>query len=141
MGPIRLVFGRQLHTLLGDERGAELVEFGLASILFFMLLFGIMEFGRAMWIYDTVAHAAKEGARYAIVRGTESGRAATAADVEAYVRSRATGMTMLAVTTTWDPDNEPGSVVQVRVESPFQPVVSFVPLITLSSTSRLVISF
>jgi Flp pilus assembly protein TadG len=137
----RGVLRKRLLTRVREERGAELIEFGLVSILFFMLLFGIMEFGRAIWIYDTVAHAAKEGTRYAIVRGSESGRAASAADVEDYVRSRATGMTVLAVTTTWEPDNDPGSVVEVRVQSPFEPVVWFLPPIPLTSTSRMVIAF
>lgn len=127
--------------LCGNERGSQLLEFGMAAILLFMLLFGIMEFGRAIWIYDTLAHAAKEGARYAIVRGAESGRAASAEDVRSHVLTRTTGMTAVAVTTTWEPDNEPGSVVQVRVESPFLPVVSFLPPLALTSTSRMVISF
>ncbi len=88
MGPIRpSAIGKHVPTRLGHERGAEVIKFGLVSILFFMLLFGIMEFGRSIWIYDTVTHAAKEGARYAIVRDTESGRATTSADVGAYVQS------------------------------------------------------
>lgn len=134
-------FRTRVLARLRDERGSELIEFGLVSMLFFMLLFGIMEFSRAIWVYDSVAHAAKEGARYAIVRGAESGRTAAAEDVETYVRSRATGMTGLTVATTWEPDKQPGSVVQVRVESPFEPVVGFLPTIRLSSTSRMVIAF
>ena len=126
-----------------DERGSQLIEFGLVSILLFTLLFGIMEFGRAIWIYSTVAHLAREGARYAIVRGTESGGTADAASVEAYVQSRAAGMAGLTVTTTWDPDNDPGSVVQVQVDRQFDPIVPIVglPTIPLSSTSRMVIAF
>jgi Flp pilus assembly protein TadG len=127
--------------LLRNERGSQLVEFAIAGLLFLTLLFGIMEFGRAVWIYGTAAHAAKEGARWAIVRGAESGRAATATDVESYVRSRATGMTSVTVTTTWSPDNKPGSVVQVKVDCPFQPVLPLLPSMTLTSTSRMVISF
>lgn len=125
------------------ERGSELVELAFVSLLFFALVFGIMEFGRAIWIYDTVAHLAREGARYAIVRGAESGRATSAGEVETYVQGRAAGMTNLVVTTTWEPDNEPGSVVQVRVEQTFLPIVPLLPLpsMTLTSTSRMVITF
>ena len=135
------LLGPRVLTLCGNERGSQLIEFGIVSILFFTLVFGTMEFGRAMWTYDTIAHAAREGVRYAIVRGAESGRAATATDVESYVQSRAMGMTALAVTTTWEPDNEPGSVVQVRVESLFEPVLPLFPPMTLTSTSRMVIAF
>ena len=125
------------------ERGSELIEFAFVSILLFTLVFGIMEFGRAIWIYGTVAHLAREGARFAMVRGAESGQTASAADIETYVQGRAAGMTALVVTTAWDPDNDPGSVVQVQVDRPFDPIVPLVPLgpITLSSTSRMVISF
>ena len=134
---------RRLRPRWQSERGNELVELSLVGPLLFMLVFGIMEVGRAIWIYDTVAHLAREGARYAIVRGGESGRAASTADVDAHLQSLAAGMTGLAVTTTWTPDNEPGSVVQVRVDRPFDPIVPLVglPPITLSSTSRMVISF
>ncbi len=126
-----------------NDRGNELVEVAIVGILFFTLVFGIMEVGRAIWIYDTVAHLAREGARYAIVRGAESGQVVGAAEVEAYVQGRAAGMTGLVVTTTWDPDNDPGSVVQVQVDRPFDPVVPLVGLgpIALSSTSRMVIAF
>ena len=134
----------RLLTLRRDERGAELIEFAVVSFLFFLLTFGVMEFGRAIWMYSTVAHVAKEGARWAIVRGSESGRTATPTDVETYVTQRAAGMTGITVTTTWDdPAKDPGSIVQVRVDKEFQPALPVVGLgsFTLSSTSRMVIAF
>ncbi len=135
---------RRLSALRRDERGSELIEFALVSIFFFMLSFGVMEFGRAIWIYDTVAHVAKEGARFAIVRGSESGREATPADVESWVNLRAAGMTGLTVTTTWDDaSKDPGTVVQVRVDRDFDPALPLVNLgpFTLTSSSRMVIAF
>jgi Flp pilus assembly protein TadG len=139
--PMRLV------ALKRCERGGQLIEFALMSLLLFLLVFGITELGRAVWIYGTVAHLSREGARFAIVRGFDSRNRetpATAADVTAYVQSRAAGMTGLTVTTTWpDGDNEQGSVVQVRVSKPFESIVPLIPVgpITLTSTSRMVISF
>jgi hypothetical protein len=94
-----------------------------------------------VWTYGTAAHAAKEGARYAIVHGAESGRPASAADIEAYVRARASGMTQVYVKTTWVPGKNPGSVVQVRVDCPFQPFLSWLGDWKVSSTSRMVVSF
>ena len=104
--------GKRVLTRGANERGSQLIEFGFAAILLFMLVFGIMEFGRAIWTYGAIAHAAREGARYAIVRGAESGRAASVTEIESYVQSRATGITALVVATTWDPDNE-GSLPKV----------------------------
>jgi Flp pilus assembly protein TadG len=140
----RLTLGQRIRTLHGDDRGVEVIEFALVSILFCLLVFGIMEFGRAVWIYNTVAHLAKEGARFAMVRGSESNHTATPTDVETYVSERAAGMTGLTVTTTWDDSSkDPGTVVQVQVDKDFDPALPLVGLgpFTLSSTSRMVITF
>ena len=101
---------RRIRTFGRDERGAELIEFGLVSIFVLILMFGIMEFGRGIWIYGSVAHLAREGARWSIVRGSESPRTTTPTEVETYVNSVAAGMTGLTVTTTWDdPLKDPGN--------------------------------
>lgn len=139
----RLSFRRRAGRLLRQENGSALVEFAVVAPLFILLLFGIIDFSRAIWTRNTAAHAAREGVRYAIVRGAESGRAATESDVEAYVQSRAHGMptTDVGVTTTWKPDNKPGSVVEVRVEIPFRPILPMLHDMNLTSTSQMVISF
>ena len=141
---MRRLLTRRLRTLGREERGVEIVEFALISILFFALMFGIMEFSRAIWIYGSVAHVAREGSRFAIVRGSESGRMATATDVTNHVNMTAAGMTGLTVTTTWtDPNKDPGSIVEVQVDKSFSPALPLVNLgpFTLSSTSRMVIAF
>ena len=113
---------KRIRRLVRDERGAEIIEFALVSIVVLTLIFGIMEFGRGIWIYGTVAHLAREGARWSIVRGSESPRTTTPTEVETHVNSVAAGMTGLTVTTTWDdPSKDPGTVVQVRVDKPFTP--------------------
>jgi Flp pilus assembly protein TadG len=119
------------------------VEFAVVAPLLILLLFGIIDFSRAIWTSNTAAHAAREGIRYAIVRGAESGRAATESDIEAFVRSRAPGMpeTDVNVTTTWKPDNKPGSVIEVRVDIPFRPILPMLPDMPLTSTAEMVITF
>lgn len=49
------------------QRGAAMVEFALIALLFFMLLFGIIEFGRAFFTYNTLVEATRRGARVAAV--------------------------------------------------------------------------
>ena len=49
------------------EAGQELVEFALILPLLLLLFLGIIEFGRAILAYNTIANAAREGARYGIV--------------------------------------------------------------------------
>jgi hypothetical protein len=51
-----------LSRLLKGTSGAEIAEAAVILPLLFMLLLGIMWFGRAFNIYATVNHAAREGA-------------------------------------------------------------------------------
>ena len=50
-----------------DERGAAAVEFGLVALVFFTLLFGIIQFGLWFWAWQATAHAAREASRVAAV--------------------------------------------------------------------------
>jgi Flp pilus assembly protein TadG len=45
-------------------RGQAIVEFALAIPFIFMLIFGVIEFGRLMFSYSLVVTAAREAARY-----------------------------------------------------------------------------
>lgn len=49
------------------DRGQTLVEFAFVALLFLVLVFGIIEFGRALWTWNTIVQATRAGARYAVV--------------------------------------------------------------------------
>lgn len=49
------------------QKGAAAVEFALIAIVFFTLLLGIIEFGRALFTWNSVAEATRWGARLAVV--------------------------------------------------------------------------
>ena len=140
-----ILFPRLRAHARGDE-GATLVEFALVAIVFFTIVFGIMEFGRMIFDYNIVAQASREGARYASVRGATSGHAATADAVKTYVVNKSVGLlTTSNVTVTW-PDggatpNASGKNVQVTTTYNFNPIVTLVPSATwpLSSTTKMVI--
>jgi len=57
---------------LGSERGQGLVEFALVFPVFVLLLLGIFDLGRAVYAYNTIGDAAREGARVAIVNQIET---------------------------------------------------------------------
>jgi hypothetical protein len=48
------------------QRSQALIEFALISPVLLLLVFGIVDIGRAVFYYDTVNHAAREGARTAV---------------------------------------------------------------------------
>jgi len=49
--------------------GASLVEFAFASTIFFAVFIGLMEFGLACYTFHYVSSAARQGSRWAMVRG------------------------------------------------------------------------
>jgi len=59
------------------EEGATLVEMGLAGIVAFMFLFGIVETSFLLYSYNYVSNAARDASRYAAVRGPNSCNDAT----------------------------------------------------------------
>jgi Flp pilus assembly protein TadG len=53
--------------------GQEVVEYALILPLLMLLFLGIVEFGWAVLSYNTIANAAREGARFGIVHPTTAG--------------------------------------------------------------------
>src|SRR5260221_5799706 len=100
------------------ERGAMALEFTLAFLLFFTVVYGIMEFGRIVSAYNILAGATREGVRYATVHGSASGSVASASDIQDVVRHWSVGLdkSSVLVTTTWSPGNTPGSRVKVQAQ-------------------------
>ena len=131
----------------GQERsqaGQSLTELSIALVLFLVLAFGIVDAGRLIYAYNAVSLSAREGVRWAAVRGGTSGRTASKADIQDFVQSKTVGVPV-TVDATWLPDgnNQPGSSVVVTVTNDFAPIapLPLVPkTIKLSSTSRMVIS-
>jgi hypothetical protein len=70
------------------QRSQALIEFSLVSPVLLLLLFGIVDMGRAVFYYDTLNHAAREGARTAV---RASNQLPTNADVLAAVNAQMLG--------------------------------------------------
>jgi hypothetical protein len=58
---------RATSPLVGrSQRSQALIEFALVSPVLLLLVFGVIDLGRAIFYYDTLNHAAREGARVAV---------------------------------------------------------------------------
>ncbi len=68
------------------SRGQAAVEFALAMPALLLIVFGIVDFGRAVWAYNSVAYLARDGARYGTVpsHGTSA--------IQTYAAGRCTTM-------------------------------------------------
>lgn len=126
-------------SLLRDDRGRAFLEFAFAAPILFTLTFGVIDMGRVMWMNTTLDHAAREGARYASLHGSESSDPVGETEVVAYVKNHATGFAdRIAVDVSWTPSNASGGSVTVEVTGRFDfLLLGFLPIgpIDLSGNS------
>ena len=57
----------QKNSIFFNQKGTTLVEFAIVLFLLLILIFGIIEFGLAMFNQQVITNAAREGARAGIV--------------------------------------------------------------------------
>jgi hypothetical protein len=128
-----------LRRRLRTRRGQSLVEFALILPLFLILLLGILDLGRGVAAYNSVANAARSAARVAIVDQNPDAVRQAAVD-------EAVGLVPLTV--VFDPNmnnDEPCRIAEctVRVEVAYEyvpatPIISnIVDTIRVSSASHL----
>ena len=67
LGPVSATFGLRRRRGGTRQRGQALVEFALVIPIFLLLLVSLFDMGRAVFSYNTLTNAAREGARMAIV--------------------------------------------------------------------------
>jgi Flp pilus assembly protein TadG len=106
-----------------QRRGASAVEFALVAPLFFMLVFGCIEFGRALMVQQILTNASRVGARQAItLNANESDVISTATN---YATSTSVAGVSVAVTPSLSAALA-GDMVSVTVSVPFSSV-SWIP--------------
>ncbi len=118
MPRFRHVLQRRFHR---DDRGAAMVEFAIIAPLLFLLVFGVIDFGRVFFLYNNLTNAAREGARAGAV--LEYPLATTGTTIRDLVRNRikdSAGSTATVVTTYVGA--KPTMTVRVQIQNyPFAP--------------------
>lgn len=106
--------------ILNNKKGQALVEVALALLFLLLpLVFGSFEFGRAMYIRNTLNYAAREGARTGSVSNPWN-----AADVRARVTASLPASLRAGLDITITPPAPlSGNTVTVVVRAPFATVV------------------
>ncbi len=164
MTPKRPVAARRLR-----QRGSAIVESTLCFMGFMFLSLGLMEFSMAIYAYNFVAYAASDAARYASLHGSHSSTPATLDALESRVRNSAVALIRSRILVNKNTDdqgnpiedtpdhpagfspwiqangqenNNPGSVVTIRVTYQVHPLVNLVikNFMKVSSTSQMTIS-
>jgi Flp pilus assembly protein TadG len=144
------------------EEGTTTLEFAIAAAIFFTMIFGVLEIGLALYAHHFIAEAARQGTRYAMVRGntcTINGTSCTAStsQIQNYILGQVypgIDSSQLSVATvysaypagaTCSPNANcanPGNLVTVTVNYSFPYAVPFLPssLLAMSSSSSVVIA-
>jgi Flp pilus assembly protein TadG len=146
------MIGRLQIRRLQHAEGSTLVEFGLTVLVLLILIASIIEMGRLVLAYTTVANSARAGARYAIVHGGDltSGASSSTDDsaVKTVVKNFAGAGTIQLVdsniTVTYSPDNLAGSTVTVKVVYTYSPMFGYFSSLLgvhLGSTSQGIITY
>ena len=118
-----------------------MVEFSLVFLLFLVMMAGLVEIGRSIWVYNSVTFAAKQGARYAMVHGSRNPIPQGGATVEQYTKAEAIGLRPASVqaSVSCSPDNTAGSQVTVTATHELDFIVGRLlgvgPSITLQGSS------
>lgn len=87
-----------------NRRGAAAVEFAIIAPLFFMVVFGMIEFGRMVMVQQIITNGSREGARMAVLDGTTTGEVDAA--VATYLQNAS--IAGAAVTVNPDPPSSAG---------------------------------
>ena len=111
-----------------DDRGATLVELALVLPILVLLVFGVVEFGRAYNAQVTLTHAAREGAR--VLALTRDAGAAETAAVGA-----ATSLDPAQLSVSTDPCN-PGQPTAVELTYAFTYDIPLLGSDTLNLTGK-----
>ncbi|NQU24217.1 MAG: pilus assembly protein [Candidatus Nealsonbacteria bacterium] len=102
------------------RRGAFLVEFAVVAPVFFLLVFGMLEFGRMVMVQQILTNASREGARRAVLEQS------TKADVENTIAVFLDNQSVSGATVTVTPDPLTsvgfGDPVSVVVSVPYSQV-------------------
>jgi len=94
-------------------------EFAIVAPVFFLMVIGFIEFGRALMVQQVLINASRVGARQASTTG------ATTAQVQAAVQAYTSGVAINGVTVTVTPDPAAavaGTAITVNTSVPFSSV-------------------
>lgn len=128
---------------LKNRRGAAVVEFAIVAPVFILLVFGIIEFGRAIMVKQVLVNASREGARQAVLDGSTLTEAQGRIDVYLTAAAIDGAQTEYAINgvVVGDPTAATfGEAITVRVSVPFDsvsllPVPNYLGGVMLTSAS------
>ena len=100
--------------------GASAVEFAVVSPVFFLVVLGIIEFGRMIMVQQVITNAAREGARIAVLDSATAGK--VTGRVNDYLSAANIGSAQIIITPSTPTAAKFDEPVSVEVRVPFDAV-------------------
>lgn len=131
------------------SRGQAIVEFALAIPIFIVLVFGLIDVGRLVYVNNAISQGAREGARYGSVQG-RSGSAADRTAVGAHTTGIMAAVPDPTVTVSCERNGavvtacRTNDLLVVQVSSPvgmLTPVIGqLIGTVTVSTTAKVMVN-
>jgi len=120
------VFARR-KKLSGCERGSAAIEFAFISPVLISLMFGVVEYGRFLWMRTTIEQGVESAARYGVFQNklyNDKSIADWVTPTSTYADSMLAGITHLTVTVTPSVVTVSGiGMIQVQAKYTFTPIL------------------
>lgn len=115
---------KNISALLNNKNGTVLVETAIILPLLLLIVFGICEFGRVMFITNTLNNAARYGARLAVVSTNPLNIASLTTEIKNHTPLSSADLNLIEISI---PNSSPaaGSAVTVTAKLPFTPIIPF----------------
>jgi Flp pilus assembly protein TadG len=105
-----------------NRRAAAAVEFAVVAPVFFLMIFGMIEYGRMVMVQQVITNASREGARLAVLDGASFGEIEDRVNDYLEAASIDTGSTNVEVLPDPPTSAAFGEPITVTVEVPFSEV-------------------
>ena len=104
-----------------------MIEMALILPVYFILVAGTVQICFVLFGYCNATYACRQASRFAAVHGTGSTYQCTSADLQTIANQYLWGAPAghVAVTSSWSPDNNPGSTVTVKISMTYPTVIPF----------------
>lgn len=113
---------QSLKNRMRNDRGQSLVEFALTLPMLLVVMFMITEFGRALYQYNVMAQASREGARTAVVGSSTNAQGLGETRMDEFLSETGMETTGMVRSVTVVPNYEGSgtTVVRATVDMPFR---------------------
>ena len=116
-----------------------MIEYALVLSIFFMTVYAFIQFCLIIFGFNNATYASRMAVRYAAIHGSTATYTCTSTDISNIITPLLWGAPSggTTITTTWSPDNAPGSTVSITVAVIYSPKLPFFPsrLFTVGATA------